>query len=306
MNYSRRTFLKSSALLAITAPTTFAAAPIQRKGKGPLKLGLAAYSFRNFFKDATHERPEAVAPDKQIDLFQFIDFCADNGCAGAELTAYYFPSNVSPEFLNKLKRHAFTRGVSISGSAVGNTFTQADQEDLKAQKDYVKQWIDYCAALGAPHLRVFAGSRRGLSQEEARKQCIGAMEECCAYAANKGVFLGLENHGGIVEQVDELIAIVEAVKSDWLGINLDTGNFYSADPYKDLEKCAPYAVNVQLKSELKIRGKTDIQETDIPRVISILRKANYQGFVTLEYEAQPDPWQSIPGILDKIRQVITS
>ena len=271
-----------------------------------MKLGLAAYSFRNFFKDATHDRPEAVPTEKQIDLFQFLDFCAEQRCDGAELTAYYFPKDVTPEFLNKLKRRAFLRGLSISGSAVGNSFTQSDQAELRKQIGYVKKWIDHCAAMGAPHLRVFAGSRMGLSHDEARKQCITALEECCNYAAGKGVFLGLENHGGIVEQVDELVAIVEAVRSDWLGINLDTGNFYSADPYKDLEKSAPYAVNVQLKSELKIRGKEGIQQTDIARVISILRKANYQGYVTLEYEAQPDPWTSIPPILKTIRSALIS
>src|SRR5687768_4191851 len=92
--FSRRNFLLSSALAAgaITSSTR-AAEPFKRAGKPRLRLSLAAYSFRQFFNEASHPRDNAAAADKQIDLFQFIDYCADHGCAGAELTSYYFPAN---------------------------------------------------------------------------------------------------------------------------------------------------------------------------------------------------------------------
>src|SRR5690242_19447295 len=118
---SRRNFFKSSAQagLALTGfglleIVTQAIEPIQRPGKSRFLLSLAAYSFRDFFK--------AKDPAKQIDLFKFIDFCAEQGLPGTELTSYYFPTPVTDEYLIKVRRHCFLRGVAVSGTAVGNNF----------------------------------------------------------------------------------------------------------------------------------------------------------------------------------------
>src|SRR5205085_11911454 len=113
-----------------------------------------------------------------------------------------------------------------------------------------------------------------------RKMCISALEESADYAGSKGIFLGLENHGGIVAEPDGLLEIVKAVKSPWFGVNLDTGNFQTDDPYADLARCAPYAVNVQVKGEIKRRiSLTEL--SDIPRLARILRESNYQDYVAL-------------------------
>src|SRR5207248_2023692 len=122
----------------------------------------------------------------------------------------------------------------------------------------------------------------------------------CDYASSRGVVLGLENHGGIVAEPDDLLEIVRAVQSPWFGVNLDTGNFQTDDPYADLARCAPYAVNVQIKTEIQRRGKTK-ELADLPRLVKILRDANYQGYVALEYEAAEDPWQAVPRVLAQLR-----
>jgi hydroxypyruvate isomerase len=36
----------------------------------------------------------------------------------------------------------------------------------------------------------------------------------------------------------------------------------------------------------------------------ILRKANYQGYVALEYEAAEDPYVAIPPLLKKLRGIL--
>jgi len=40
-------------------------------------------------------------------------------------------------------------------------------------------------------------------------------------------------------------------------------------------------------------------------VIQILREANYQGWVALEYEAAQDPWQAVPGYLKTLRALVS-
>ena len=276
--------------------------PIQRTGSARLSLSLAAYSFRNYFQDGNQKPPSD--PARRIDLFQFIDYCADQGCAGTELTSYYFPKQASDEFLLKLKRHAFLRGIAISGTAVGNTFTLPPGEKRSQQIDSVKQWVDRAQVMGAPHIRVFAGSAQGISKEDAKKYAIEGLQESCDYAGKKGVMLGLENHGGIVAEADDLLDIVRSVQSPWFGVNLDTGNFHTDDPYADIARCAPYAVNVQVKTEIRKRGQAN-EEADLGRLVKILRDVNYQGFVTLEYEAAEDAWKAVPALLNQLKGLLS-
>lgn len=303
---SRRAFLRQAAVSAAGAPLVCRAVePFSRKGAPRLRLSLAAYSFRQYFKDERDDSAAEAPAAKQIDLFQFLEFCAAHHCDGAELTSYYFPKNTDAAFLLKLRREAFLRGLSISGTAVGNTFTHADGAERQAEIGLVKKWIHHAAVMGAPHIRIFAGSApRGVSQNEAKKFCISAVEDCAKLAADKGVFLGLENHGGIVAEPNDLLALVRAINSPWVGINLDSGNFHTEDPYRDFEMCAPYAVNVQLKSEIRRRRGRN-EAADLKRFVGILRQANYQGFVALEYEAEPDPWTQVPVLLKELRSLLT-
>lgn len=238
-------------------------------------------------------------------MFGFVDYCAEHGCQGAEVTSYYFPKNVDDAWLLKLRHHAFLRGMPFSGTAVGNEFTNENDARQKEQIAHVKTWIDRAQLLGAPHIRIFAGNAPAAGKVQATKRCIAAIEECADYASKKGIFLGLENHGGIVTEAADLLEIVRTVNNPWFGINLDSGNFRSADPYEELERCAPYAVNVQFKVEIQRRGQKK-EESDLGRLVKILRAANYQGYFALEYEAAPDPWKAVPEWLKRMQEAINS
>lgn len=298
---TRRRFLQwtaaSTALAALPVP---AVEPFQRSARAQLQLSLAAYSFRDYLRDSNHKRDKETPEAKRIDMTQFVDFCAAHNCA-AELTSYYFPADAGTESMLSLKRHCFLRGVEVSGGAVGNTFTHPPGKERDKEIAYVKKWIDLYAALGAPHIRVFAGNApRGVSRAEAMKHCIAGLEECADHAGKHGIFLGLENHGGIVAEADDLLEILRTVKSPWVGINLDSGNFHTDDPYRDFERCAGYAVNVQMKSEIQRRGQKQ-EISDIPRMVKILKAASYRGYVALEYEAAEDPWTAVPRLLEEMR-----
>lgn len=296
---NRRRFLRTGAAAAAawlagsTAPGVRALEPLRRPGRCRLKLSLAAYSFRDQFN-----HPD---PAQRLTLPAFLDYCADHGCDAAELTSYYFPKQFDAAFLAELKRRAHLRGLALSGTAVGNNFALPDGPERDAQIALVKTWVDHAAALGAPHVRVFAGEARGQDRDQARRRCIEALEECGAYAGAKGIWLGLENHGGIVADVAELLAIVQAVRSPWVGVNLDTGNFYGeADPYAEMARLAPYAVNVQLKVAISRPGRTK-QPTDLDRVLRVLCEANYQGYVALEFE-EADPQKHVPVWLARLKE----
>ena len=237
-----------------------------------------------------------------MDLFKFIDFCADHGCEGTELTSYFFRHEITPRYLTDLRKHAFLRGVDISGTAVGNNFSLPKGAQRDAQIDYVKKWIDQAALLGAPHIRVFAGREaKGVDRKQADQWAIDCLRECCDYAGKRGIFLGIENHDSI-GSAKTLIEFVEAVDHPWFAVNLDSGNFRTADPYADFAAAASYAVNVQLKVELRIGNEK--KEADLKRFADLLRKANYQGYVVLEYEAATDPYKAVPPLLKELQSIL--
>ena len=310
MQLTKRDFLKTvgtasaAAGFGVALPARLSAAsPIKRTGKPRLNLSLAAYSFRDYFNTATHAQNRA-ADAKVIDMHGFIDYCADHKLEGAELTSYYLDQNIEQAELIALKRHAFLRGIAISGTAVGNEFTLPKGEKRDAQVAHVKKWISNAAIMGAPHVRVFAGGTNDQSLKQAQALCIEALEEVGEYAGKHGIFLGIENHGGIVAEAGSLLEIVKASRSDWVGINLDTGNFHTDDVYGDIARCVPYTVNVQLKVEIKPLGAKQKSRANVDRLARILRAGGYQGFVALEYEAATDPWVAVPKWLAQLREAI--
>ena len=294
---TRRKFIAG----ATASVAALAVDPFGRKGLANLRLSLAAYSFRNHFA-FMKGKPRKVAK-RPMDLFQFIDFCGDHGCAGTELTSHFFQPKVSREYLTALRRRAFLRGVEISGTAVGNNFSLPAGETRQAQIAYVKEWIDHAAVLGAPHIRVFAGREaKGVDREQADRWAIECLRECCDHAAKHGIFLGIENHDSIGD-AKSLLNFVKAVDHPWFGVNLDSGNFRTDNPYEDFAASAPFAVNVQLKTELRVAGKK--APADLPRLMGILKKARYQGYVAVEFEAAEDPYEAVPPLLKKLKPLLS-
>jgi sugar phosphate isomerase/epimerase len=293
----RRQFLTASlatGAAAVAAGSAGAIEPIRRAGRPQLRLSLAAYSFRQAL--------DLKQPKPAMTLETFIDLGASLPLDAVELTGYYFPET-SPRYLARLKGRATRLGLDISGSAVGNNFCVSNPSRLKEQIANVKNWIEHTARLGGKTLRVFAGSvERGDNEERARSRCIEAMHEACEHAGQFGVYLALENHGGITATPEGMLELVRAIKSEWFGVNLDTGNFRTQDPYADLARIAPYAVNVQIKTEIQRAGKQK-EEADLKRLIEMLRAVTYRGYVALEYEAAEDPKVAVPRYARVLREL---
>ncbi len=297
MNVNRRAFLKTAAAgaLALNAKApALAIPPIGRTRPSHLKLSLAAYSYRQFL---TGKSPK-------MDLFDFVNLAADMGLDGVELTSYYFPPDVKPAYLHKLKRHAFMLGLDVSGTSVGNNFCVPDGPEREKQLALVRTWVDNAAELDAPVIRIFAGTvPKGDSEDRAVARAIEGIKASLPYAAERGVTLALENHGGITATPAQILKLVKAVDGPNFGVNLDTGNFRGEDPYADLAELAPYAVNVQVKTEISRKGKPK-EEADLAKVVGVLRDARYSGYVVLEYEAPEDPMAAIPRHLKTLRKLI--
>jgi sugar phosphate isomerase/epimerase len=257
-----------------------------------LKPGLNAYSFNASLMKGT------------MTIDDLLEFCAENGFPGVDITAYYFPGypSVPPDdFLYNVKRMAFKLGVEISGTGVRNDFTEPDPAKRKESVLLVKNWIVAAEKMGAPVIRIFSGNQKpaGYSREQILDWMLTDIRECVAYGQAHGVIVAIQNHDDFIKTSDDALQILEAINSEWFGLILDTGSYRLGDPYDQIAKTAAYAVNWQIKEKVFINGKeTDV---DMKKLISIIKASPYTGYLPLETLGEGDPKLKVPLLLKKLK-----
>lgn len=280
---TRRSLLKSGATLSMAAGSGCAASlAFASKLAEPvaprLKLAINAYCFDPLLRENLKD------PSKGISLFDVLDFCAKENVDAIDPTGYYFPGY--PEvprdmFLNDFKRRAFELGLDISGTGIKNDFASPDAVSRAADLERAKQWIEVAARLGAPVLRVFAGAvpPKPHTWEDGAKWMADALHQCVEHGEKYGVVIGLQNHGDMLQTADECLKVLDMVKSRWIGLILDTGNFLTADPYADIARVIPVTVNWQIKERLQ---NNKGEKTDLPKLVRIIRDGGYRGYIPIE------------------------
>jgi len=254
-----------------------------------MKVGCCAYSYRDIFK--SEGKP----------LEWFVEECSKLGLDGVELTSYYF-SKTSDDYLFSLKRLSASCGLDIYATATGSKFTHPEENKRREEIENVKRWLDISQILGAPCLRVFGGALpEGFSEEEVLSWTASSLRQCASYGAKRGVVVALENHGGITRTAELVLALREKVNHEWLAINLDTGN-YSKDPYREIQITAPYASLVHAK--ISTNSPQGRETLDYKKVVDILHKANYRGYLSIEYEEKEDPLTAIPKFAARLKEAL--
>ena len=308
----RRGFLKRAVLLpaaaaGLAAPAVIRAAPpIVRTGGPKLKLSLNAYSFNDVLQAGLAGKPGGVS------LFDVLDFCAQHDFEAIDPTGYYFPGYPAVpgrDFINRFKRRAFQLGLDISGTGIRNDFAQPDPAKRAADLQRAKAWIEAAAELGAPVLRVFAGAVPGGYEQkwdEVAAWMTDALGECAAHGAKHGVMVGVQNHGDMLRSAAECLKIVNAVNSDWFGLIVDTGNMLVGDPYAEIARVVPSAVNWQVKEGTHALARG--HPTDLPRLLKIIHDGGYRGYVPIEtldfHDAPYDPFQLVPVFAARVRAAL--
>ena len=299
MTLDRRAFLTATASAAVASSLPIApasASPITRVGRSQLRVGLAAYSMRQYLQ----AKPGTKGA---MDLLGFIDYAATVGVDAVELTSYFFPPTFDRAYLNEVKRRCHINGLDISGGAIRNNFTLNDDDpELQKWLTHTDTWLGHYAVLGAPVVRVFSGvPPKGMTEEQGITNGIKNLKKALAFGEKHGVILGLENHDYLTK-IDRMLPALKEIDSPWFGVNLDSGNVDATDVFPELQKIVPYAVNVQLKVETgPPRQKVP---TDVPRFVTMLKDAGYRGYVVLEYESAPEPYDAIPKHLAELREAI--
>ena len=252
-----------------------------------------------------------------MDLFGFLGLCRQLDVEGAALHVRDLAAT-DAAYLKRVRRAYLDNGLSISMFSVSTNFGQpADKHDGELQKAEVA--IRAAAFLGAPILRVFAGSPP--SEEERRtafERSAGGVRRVCQRAAEVGLPVGLQNHnhGALCRTGDEIVRFIKEVDHPNLTLILDCGQFAGsqgasggapaelreANYLESIRQTAPLARHVRVKF---YNPRADGSEPwiDYDRVFDILQSVHYHGFIEIVYEpgrGKGDPGEAIDTAMPRI------
>ena len=304
----RRHFFSAGAAALVGSTLPFASTPVTAapsKAAGRVKLALATYSYWHFTRE-------------KYPIEKVIDHAADLGVEGVDVLHMQM-ANEKPDYLRKLKRHAFLNGVGLVGLSIHQGFVSPDKAKRQRNIDHTIHCMELAHELGIPCIRLNTGrwgtsknfdhlmANRGIepvlpghTEDEGFKWCIESIEKCLPAAEKLGVHMALENHWGLARTPEGLLRIAKAIPSPWLGVLMDTGNFLE-NPYKKLEMIASRTTFVQAKTYYG-GGEWYTLDLDYKRIANILRKVNYRGYVSIEFEGKENAQTAVPKSVAMMRE----
>lgn len=310
---NRREFITTTA--AAVASTTLLPAQEKKDNRTesenvavarPNPIGVSSYSFWAFHRQE----------------YRLIEVCLDHaarmGFDGLEILQRQLVSTDNTA-LQKIKRHAFLLGLDLMGFSTRQGFLSPNKNTRQKNIDHTIDCLEQAYQLGIPTIRVNSGTwgtsksfdelmanrgaekpLEGYTEEDAYKWVIDAYEKLVPEAQKRGVIMGLENHWGLGRTPAGVKRVVDAIKSPWLQVTLDTGNFLE-DPYDRLKQLAPQTVLLQAKTYFG-GGRWYTLDLDYARIATIMKKAGFKGYVSLEFEGKADPLKGIPESLALLRK----
>lgn len=275
-----------------------------------IPIGVSTYSFFKF--DGSQHMP----------IDQCIDEAARMGFDGVEILHVQMKEE-SNGYLQRLKQRAFVNGLDLCGFSTHQGFVSPEVEVRKKNVEKTLHQIEIAYKLGIPTMRINTGrwgttksfdqlmvnkgiepQLEGYTDDQAFDWVISSLEQCIAKAEECGVTLGLENHWGLGRTAEGVLRIINAIDSPWLQATLDTGNFLE-NSYEQLSAMASKAVLVQAKTYYG-GGTWYTLDLDYDRIAKILKKANYGGYVSLEFEGKESYKTAVPKSLAMLRRALSS
>lgn len=267
-----------------------------------------------------------VQPVKEgkMDLRGFVEFAARQNVEGVELLDYFWKDKSTE--LPQIKQQIADAGLTLAVYSIGNDFFQPDANARAKQLDDLKRGVDTAVELGTNVVRVFSGNaKEGYTLQDGLAWIIDGLSAGAQYARQNGVTLALENHGLMAGRSDQVKDIITRVNSPALRANLDTGNFLlvGQNPTEAAQELAGLVALVHLKDFRRARSDETVHvykgldglgytgtvvsegSVDLAKIVSILRAAGYNGWLSLEYEGSADPITiGVPRSLDAARKLL--
>jgi sugar phosphate isomerase/epimerase len=207
------------------------------------------------------------------------------------------------EYLTNLKKECEKYGVKsllIMVDGEGNLADTSLAARTKAVENHYK-WVKAAKFLGCHSIRVNAGGRGTMGQMQAA--AIDGLGRLSAYAADYGINVIVENHGGNSSYGKWLAEIMKAVNKPNCGTLPDLGNFYEYDRYKGVAELMPFAKGVSAKTHDFDENGNETQ-IDYVRMMKIIYDSGFRGYIDVEYEGtklSEDEWiKATNALLNKV------
>ncbi len=290
---NRRRFITQSSLLTAAALSTnlsacrsqlseaAALATQESPVAGPLffNISLAQWSFHKslWSGEMKHLDFAATAKDLGIGAIEYVNqFFSDK----AEDSSY----------LNQMNQRAKDHGIEqllIMIDAEGSLASRKEAARLKAVENHYK-WINAAKYLGCHSIRVNAFGKG--KAEDVRARVVDSLGRLTEYAQKEQINILIENHGGYSSNAAWLAEVMKQVAKPNCGTLPDFGNFTLSffpyrkyDRYQGLQELMPFAKGVSAKSHDFDEHGEEV-DTDFKRVLAIVKKAGYSGYIGIEYE----------------------
>lgn len=180
--------------------------------------------------------------------------------------------------------------------------------------------VDLATEVGATVMRICAGGRRTRprSWSQHKDALLPLLARACAYAAERGITLAMENH--IDFTAAQAVEVVEALGSESFGLCLDTANQLRMleDPKAAIRLMAPYAKACHFKDVAAHEGdpttfgfwpSVPIGDglIDFEDALKVLNENDYTGILALEIDLLHPRYRSldeaITRSLNKMREL---
>ena len=285
-----------------------------------MKISVSSYSFSQYIRQGKLTQLDCVAKAKEMG-FDGIEFTDLNGANLEEQKAY----------AAEIKAEADRVGIEIVSYTIGGCLYKETREEMDAEVARLKCQVEVAAILGAKTMRhdvcyQLTKSGDGRSFDMMLPYIADNAREITAYAQTLGVKTCTENHGYIAQDSDRVERLFNTVHHENYGLLVDMGNFVCADenPQTAVSRVAPYAIHVHAKDMLYRSEPTGdgwgmtracnffkgtvVGEGDVPvkKCLQILKRAGYDGYVSIEFEGSGDCIEGIGRGLNNLRKMIAA
>ena len=299
--------LASSALSAgssIVAPGAFAVQTAQKEEIFKIAVMTWSFQFKLWKGELKATDVPALVSDMGVDALEWGSKTFRDLRQGREVM--FKPA--SPAFFTDLKNASDEAGVRNRVLGAGGNYYLASVDEAGRQQaiDYFMQWVEPAQILGCDILRaeLYCNAPHGPNREaEVKKLAMEGLHALLEKTADSNLTINVENHHGISSQPEWLADVVRSMNHPRIGLCADTNNFridqdmpydrdFDAlpryvDRYEGLETLMPLANWVSAKS-YAFDGTGYEFSMDYPRIIDIILKSGYSGYLSVEYEGGGD------------------
>jgi sugar phosphate isomerase/epimerase len=269
------------------------------------RVSVAAYPFREFivgWKGWDGKTPSSVPREQQIELKDFAAHVAEKfNIHNIEPWGRVFPST-DPKYLEQFRAAVQKAASEVVDIAVDDEYSQYSPDAAERERSATSsmRWVDVGAALGSPSIRVHIQGPKNAKPDVTR--AAETLKKVAEYGAKKNVVVHLENDNPVSEDPFFIVQVIDKVNSPWLRALPDFGNSVAAhveDPYRAIDEMFARAYGICHVKENEPDEKDQLVHVDLARTFAILKKHDYKGYCSMEYDAPGDPYKSTAELVEQ-------